>query len=66
MLNIKNKETYKLAQELSKITGRSMTFAVTEAIREKIDIEKARSYKRKHKVADELIRIAKRITKKQN
>lgn len=36
-LNIKNKETQKLAQELAKLTGQSMTAAVTEAVRERLD-----------------------------
>jgi antitoxin VapB len=36
-LNIKNKETQKLAQELAKLTGESMTAAVTEAVRERLD-----------------------------
>ena len=36
-LNIKNPETYKLAQELARRTGESMTEAVTEALRERLD-----------------------------
>src|SRR5207237_8850588 len=32
-LNIKNKEAHNLAQELAKLTGESMTEAVTEAVR---------------------------------
>jgi antitoxin VapB len=36
-LNIKNKETQKLARELAKLTGESMTSAVTEAVRERLD-----------------------------
>jgi antitoxin VapB len=36
-LNIKNEETRKLAQELAKLTGESMTAAVTEAVRERLD-----------------------------
>jgi antitoxin VapB len=36
-LNIKNEETQKLAQELAKLTGESMTAAVTEAVRERLD-----------------------------
>ena len=36
-LNIKNEETQKLAHELSKLTGDSMTAAVTEALRERLD-----------------------------
>jgi antitoxin VapB len=36
-LNIKNKEAHKLAQQLAKFTGESMTKAVTEAIRERLE-----------------------------
>ncbi len=35
-LNIKNEETQKLAKELAKLTGESMTLAVTEAVRERL------------------------------
>jgi antitoxin VapB len=35
-LNIKNDETQKLAHELAKVTGESMTAAVTEAVRERL------------------------------
>jgi antitoxin VapB len=62
MLNIKNKETYKLAKELSKVTGLSMTVAVTEAVREKLESEKTKNYKKRNKVAEELLKIAKRFT----
>ncbi len=61
MLNIKNKETYKLAKELSKLTGRSMTVAVTEAIREKLNVEKNKGYKKRHKVSKELLKIGQRF-----
>ena len=33
-LNIKNEEAHRLAQELAKATGRSMTQVVTDALRE--------------------------------
>jgi antitoxin VapB len=36
-LNIKNPETHRLAQELAKRTGESMTAAVTTAVRERLD-----------------------------
>ena len=36
-LNIKNKETHKLAQQLARLTGESMTVAVTEAVRERLE-----------------------------
>jgi antitoxin VapB len=35
-LNIKNQETYHLAEELAKLTGESLTKAVTEAVRERL------------------------------
>lgn len=35
-LNIKNEETVRLANQLAKLTGESLTKAVTEAIRERI------------------------------
>ena len=36
-INIKNDETHKLAQKLSKLTGESMTAAITEALRERLE-----------------------------
>ncbi|MGH2534189.1 MAG: type II toxin-antitoxin system VapB family antitoxin [Thermomicrobiales bacterium] len=36
-LNIKNAETQRLARELATLTGESMTAAVTEAVRERLD-----------------------------
>lgn len=36
-LNIKNAETYRLVKELAGETGESMTAAVTEAVRERLD-----------------------------
>jgi antitoxin VapB len=35
-LNIKNDETYRLTQELSRLTGESLTMAVTVAVRERL------------------------------
>jgi antitoxin VapB len=35
-LSIKNKETHRLAKELAKVTGETMTVAVTEAIFERL------------------------------
>jgi antitoxin VapB len=35
-LNIKNRETYRLAQELSGLTGESLTATVTHALEEKL------------------------------
>ena len=36
-LNIKNEKAHRLAQELARITGESMTVAVSEAIRERLE-----------------------------
>ncbi len=36
-MNIKNDETQKLAHELSELTGESLTAAITEAVRERLD-----------------------------
>jgi len=36
-LNIKNGEAHRLAQELASLTGESLTAAVTEAIRERLE-----------------------------
>ena len=36
-LHIKSEETHRLARELARLTGESMTAAVTEAVRERID-----------------------------
>ena len=36
-MNIKNKEAHRLTQELAKLTGESLTTAVTESVRERLD-----------------------------
>lgn len=36
-LNIKNEETHRMAQQLAALTGQSMSGAVNEAIREKLE-----------------------------
>jgi antitoxin VapB len=55
-LNIKNQETHRLAQELARLTGESMTVAVGEAIRERL--ERVRGNSRKG-MAERLMKIAK-------
>jgi antitoxin VapB len=43
-LNIKSDETYRLVKELAEITGESLTSAVTEAVRERLErVRRARS-----------------------
>jgi antitoxin VapB len=36
-MNIKNKEAYRLTKQLSRLTGESLTTAVTEAVRERLN-----------------------------
>lgn len=36
-LNIKNPETYRLVKELAAVTGESLTTAVTEAVRDRLE-----------------------------
>ena len=55
-LNIKNEETYRLAQELARLTGESMTAAVTGAVRERL--ERVRC-ERAAGLADRLLAIGK-------
>lgn len=36
-LNLKNEETHRLSRELASVTGESMTQAITEAVRERLE-----------------------------
>ena len=36
-MNIKNKEAYRLTRQLMEFTGESLTTAITEAVRERLD-----------------------------
>ena len=53
-LNIKNKETNSLIEELAQTAGENMTEAVTKAVRERL--ERLRS-QRKSSLAERLVRI---------
>jgi antitoxin VapB len=53
-LNIKNKDAHKLARQLSRLTGESMTQAVTEAVRERLQRVQG---KRAAKLSDRLLEI---------
>ena len=55
-LNIKNDEAHRLAQELAALTGKSMTAAVTEALRERLDRLRQ---ERRASLADRLLAIGK-------
>ncbi len=52
-LNIKNAETHRLAQELAALTGESMSAAVTEALRERLQRVKSKG------MAERIMKIAK-------
>jgi antitoxin VapB len=53
-LNIKNEETHRMARELARATGESMTAAVSEAIRERL--ERVRGNSRKN-MAERLMEL---------
>lgn len=57
-LNIKDRETHRLAKELSKATGETMTEAVTVALKERI--AKLRRSRKADATAAELLLIGKR------
>jgi antitoxin VapB len=52
-LNIKNTETHRLARELAQLTGESLTAAISQALRERLDrLKKHRSGKLSEKLLD--------------
>jgi antitoxin VapB len=55
-LNIKNDETYRLVEELAKLTGETLTGAVTQAVRERLDRLRR---ERGDRLADRLLLIGK-------
>ena len=52
-LNIKNEETHRMAQELAALTGESMTAAVTESVRERLNRVKSKG------MAERIMKISK-------
>lgn len=59
-LNIKDETAYKLARELAHETGETMTRAVTEAIRERLEHVRKR---RRKASAEELMEIGRRCAR---
>ena len=53
-LNIKNEKTHRMVKELARLTGESMTVAVGEAVRERLDRLKRNS---REDLADRLLHI---------
>jgi antitoxin VapB len=60
-LNIKNEDAHKLAQQLSRLTGESMTEAVTESLRERL---KRVQGKNTAKISDRLLEIGQDCAKR--
>jgi antitoxin VapB len=60
-LNIKSAEAHELAAELARLTGESMTRAVTQAIRERL--ERERRERDKEKVVADAMAIARRVAR---
>jgi antitoxin VapB len=60
-LNIKNREAHDLAETLARETGETMTQAVTQALRERL--ERVRRQRRPDARADELLEIGRRCAK---
>lgn len=54
-LNIKNEDAHRLATELAGLTGESLTSAVTEAIRQRL--ERVRAEQGRRRLADRLLDI---------
>jgi antitoxin VapB len=54
-LNVKNKETCALVEELAQLTGENMTEAITIAVRERLERTK---HRKKKGVAERLMEIA--------
>ena len=61
-LNIKNKDAHRLASELARHTGKSLTEAVTEAIREKL--ERVRTRRPDPKLMEDMARIGRDCAKR--
>jgi antitoxin VapB len=58
-LNIKNEEADRLARELADLTGESVTAAVTEALRERL--ERERRQRRREGLSERLLAIGAEI-----
>lgn len=54
-LNIKDEKTHRMARELARATGESMTAAVSEAIRERLERVRANS---KQAIVERIMKIA--------
>jgi antitoxin VapB len=60
-LNIRNRETEKLAEALAKLTGETKTAAVTRALRDRLT--RVRRERANRRLADELDEVARRCAR---
>ena len=58
--SIKNPDTDRLAREVSRLTGESLTDAVANALKERL--ERLRAHRRKRRLRDELMEIGRRCS----
>ncbi len=58
-LNIKNDEAYRMAKELSRLTGENLTQAVTRAIKQSLEFERTRNLKEREGLGAKLQALAK-------
>lgn len=61
-LNVKNEDAHRLAADLARLTGESMAQAVTQALRERLEREKAR--RGRTGMAEKLLEIGRRFSEK--
>ncbi|MEL6621523.1 MAG: type II toxin-antitoxin system VapB family antitoxin [Pseudomonadota bacterium] len=61
-LNIKNAQAHRMARELSQLTGESVSQAVTSAIAERLEKERARKRKDRTGLAGRLMAIGEEMT----
>jgi antitoxin VapB len=56
-INIKNEETCRLVQELAALTGETLTGAINEAVRERLERFRQKRHTRKAGLAERLLAI---------
>jgi len=59
-INIKSDEVYRLANELSRLTGENMTQAITRAIEERLEKLRAQARNSREGIADRLLALGSR------
>ena len=53
-LKIMSNRAYEMARELARLTGENLTQAVTNAIKEKLELERQRSVEKRRGISDKL------------